>query len=950
MSKPTKLNGSLTGRTLFYIVTGLVLILVSTSTLNYVLTRQEVEKNLRIQMQDQIQRIGRSQQEVLLLGKDMTTAIREIAKRELGSASAYDVDKRYHELFMRYPDGAIRSRPEYGDGALYSTLWAPATTQDNAMFRRLFVVFYDLCQQYGPVVRTRFLNLYYVARNGANIAYDPEVPSWVYDAPADYNPTDQNWVNYGWPENNPNRATLTTPPEHDPIPNLDIVSIITPLDVQGEYLGSVGLTMRYDVLINEFGKSIIPQSTQVLFRRDGVLIAHSEHRQEILGGDGELNMQHLGDERLVMLYGAAITAKNLPEVSYNKATNSYYAVTRLEGTDWYTANLVPASVVTDKASVAAQWVLWSSFLSLLLLVTMLATILNRQVARPLKKLAATAQQIAAGDLDVRLTVEHDDEVGDLTTAISHMVGQLQLRDHANTAEKNELANALESTRTTEMRFRALLEYAADVIIVLDDDGIMRFIAPSVEKATGFTIEEWAGRPGISVVHPDDQVLATRALSRLMINPDEIVTNLEFRIQHKDGRWQYYSATGINQLSNQTVRGIVINAHNIDEKKRHEEDMQKQQEALYQSEKLTSMGALLAGVAHELNNPLSVVVGWALMLEAESTDDQSRHALEKLRGSAERCARIVKTFLAMAKHTKPKREICNINDIIFLALDITSYILRTTGVEVVQDIDQELPDINADPDQLHQVFVNLLINAQQAMSTWPGESRITINTRHDPITRTVTATIHDSGPGIAENIRTMIFEPFYTTKPSGTGIGLSVSRGLVRSNNGTIELAAQVSPGAVFNVSFPVVTEADLLDQNLLSEQRTTTTTTTRTVLVVDDEQDICEISGKILRNEGHKVYLAGDANQALRLIEELPIDIIVSDMRMPGLDGQGLYRILTTVAPVLTRRIIFVTGDTLSYDIMAFFNDVGCPYLEKPIHPKELVSMIESMSIAMALE
>ena len=341
----------------------------------------------------------------------MTTAIRELARQTLEVAPNYDINKRYNELFMRYPDGAIRNRPAYADGAIFATLWAPKITVEDDLFRRSFVLFYDLCQQYGPVVRTRFLNLYFVIRNGANIAYDPEVPSWVFDAAADYDPTDQNWVNYGWPENNPQRITLITPPEHDPIPNLDVVSVVTPLDVQGQYIGAIGFTLRYQTLIKAFGESIIPKSTQVLFRSDGVLIAHSERKQEILAGNGKITMQDLGDANLAMLYKATKTTANLPAVGYDNNTNSYYAVTRLEGADWYTASLVPASVVNDQAATAAQWVLWSSLLSLMLLVSMLTMILNRQIARPLKGLAAAAKQVAAGDLNVRLPVERDDEVG-----------------------------------------------------------------------------------------------------------------------------------------------------------------------------------------------------------------------------------------------------------------------------------------------------------------------------------------------------------------------------------------------------------------------------------------------------------------------------------------------------------------------------------------------------------
>ena len=940
-STPRLLN-SLTGRTLLYIATGMTLIVLFTSALNYHLTKQEVESNLRAQMQDQIHRIGSSQDGTLLLARDLTVAVRDIALAELTGPPKYDVDQRYHELFMRYPDGAIRNRPAYGDGTRFATLWAPKSTLEDAMFRRLFVLFYDLCQQHGPLMRTRFFNFFFVIRNGANIGFDPDQPNWVYDAAADYDPTDQMWVNIGWPENNPERRTLFTHPERDPIPNRYGVSEITPLDLDGRYLGSLGLTINYTAFTRELSENVIPHSTQVLFRADGLLIAHPDHTRDILESNGTLKIRDLDDPRLAMLQRETLAAATLPVVGYDAATDQYYAVAHLQGAEWYTASLVPGSVVHERAFAAARWVLWTALLSLALLIALLAVILNRQIARPLRGLAGAAKRVAGGDLSARLPIERNDEVGELTEALNDMTAQLQLREDTNAAEKAELATALDATRTAETRFRALIEYAADVILVVDENGVMRFVAPSVEKAMGYTVEEWLGQSGFSFIHPDDRAMTMQALNRLLSQPDTMVTGLEYRVRHKDGTWQYYAATAINQLANPSVRGIVVNLRNIGEEKRYEEEMQKQREALYQSEKLTAMGALLAGVAHELNNPLSIVVGRALMLEAEARDEQTRASLEKLRSSTERCARIVKTFLAMARNHKPEREICNVNDILQLALDITGYSLKSSGVELQLELDPELPDIDADPDQLHQVFVNLLINAQQALAAWSGERRLVVRTRHDRLHDTVAVTISDSGPGVPANLRGRIFEPFFTTKPSGTGIGLSVSQGLVTANNGSMTLD-EIAAGASFTVAFPAVRQERLAAGAAVG--RTADNGGAREIVVVDDDEDVREMIRDMLVAEGHRVHLAADARQALRILHEHPVEAIVSDIRMPGLDGPGLYQALAAIAPEMRSRIIFVTGDALSGDVQAFLRDSGCPHLEKPITPADLSRAVRSLAL-----
>ena len=250
--------------------------------------------------------------------------------------------------------------------------------------------------------------------------------------------------------------------------------------------------------------------------------------------------------------------------------------------------------------------------------------------------------------------------------------------------------------------------------------------------------------------------------------------------------------------------ILALARDIDDKKRSAEELARQRESLYQREKLAALGSLLAGVAHELNNPLSVVVARAVLLE-ERGNPGTQAAAQKIRTAAERCARIVRTFLAMARQQQPERGPVAVNDVVAAALDITGYAVRTSGIDVTLDLADDMPLILADADQLHQVLLNLIINAQQSLQDRPRPRRIRVTSRFDPRDDVVRLTVADNGPGIPPAVRARIFEPYFTTKPVGVGlgVGLAVSLGIVEAHGGTLTVECPESGGAVFTITLPV---------------------------------------------------------------------------------------------------------------------------------------------------
>jgi signal transduction histidine kinase/CheY-like chemotaxis protein len=367
-----------------------------------------------------------------------------------------------------------------------------------------------------------------------------------------------------------------------------------------------------------------------------------------------------------------------------------------------------------------------------------------------------------------------------------------------------------------------------------------------------------------------------------------------------------------------------------DRRANEEEIGRQREALLQREKLAAMGELLAGVAHELNNPLSVVTGQAALLRQIAGEGPLAVRAEKISQAAERCARIVKNFLALARQRPPERQRVQLNRVIREAVELVAYPLKVDNVEVSFDLSDDLPVLWADPYQLQQVVVNLITNAHHAMRETPPPRRLTLTSRFDPDQGRVSLEVADTGPGISPAIRDRIFEPFFTTKPSGqgTGLGLSLCQGIVEGHGGSIGVESEASKGAAFRIELPVgavpAAEAEVRAGEEIQP------IAGKAILVVDDEPEVAGVLTDLLSADGHQVETAANGMIAIDKLRERSYDLIVSDLKMPELDGPGLYLEVKRRHPDLIRRFVFVTGDILGPETRAFLDETGAPNLSKP--------------------
>ncbi|HYG89589.1 MAG TPA: PAS domain S-box protein [Azospirillum sp.] len=490
-------------------------------------------------------------------------------------------------------------------------------------------------------------------------------------------------------------------------------------------------------------------------------------------------------------------------------------------------------------------------------------------------------------------------------------------------------------RDSEQRFRRLAEaHPVPVVVIALDEGACIFASPPLAELLTVPLDELLGRP----LHGffADSSCADRILDS--IRNEHSLNGIEVLLRAADGR-EFWAALDARLIDLDGRPAAVVGMTDLTERKRAEAEIERQRETLHQSEKLAALGSLLAGVAHELNNPLSVVVGHATMLQELAPDAPSRDRAAKIKAAAERCARIVRTFLAMARKKPQERGPVRLDTVIEGVLEILAYGLRTSGIEVERALDPTLPPVFGDGDQLHQVIMNLIVNAQQALQGHPPPRRLRVAAR--ALGGEICVEVADNGPGIEPDILKRIFDPFFTTKPMGlgTGIGLSVCHSIVQAHGGRIEVDSRPGAGTTFTVRLPV---SDAPDQPAATEMRAASAGRAARILVVDDEPEIGELLAEMLAHEGHEATVVSNGRAALEWLASQSTDLIISDLRMPEMDGATLYRELAARRPELLHRILFITGDSLSPDLTQFLAETGVPVIEKPYDLRDVARQVEA--------
>jgi two-component system NtrC family sensor kinase len=536
----------------------------------------------------------------------------------------------------------------------------------------------------------------------------------------------------------------------------------------------------------------------------------------------------------------------------------------------------------------------------------------------------------------------DNQQGERTFSENDQYLLSALADYAAIAIEN--ARLYHEVKTSEERYRDLFSNANDLIFTLDTH--LRFLSTNnmAPNITGYSSEELLGRYVKDFTFEANWDQAERSFAELLMGQN--IQPFELQILRFDKEIAYLEVNARLIDTGNQIREIHCIARNVSERRRLEEQ-------LIHAEKLSAIGQLVAGVAHELNNPLTSVSGYTqLLLRDQKTPDIIRDDLKQIHTQADRAARIVQNLLLFAREHKAERLPTNLNEVIRSTLSLRAYQLRVDNIQVELLLDPQLPVTVADPYQLQQVMLNLINNAHHAMlDNRDGPNKLTLQTGvlNDPVEPMVYFSVRDTGPGIPEHILNRIFDPFYTTKPvgQGTGLGLSICYGIVQEHGGKIRAESDAGVGTLLTVEIPLLSPAaashfhpmvpDIGVKHREQAQQS------YDILVVDDEQPVSNLLARLIRDLGHQPYIVHSGTEALEAISKRHFDLILSDVKMPGMTGFELHQHIKQQNSVLASRLIFVTGDTMSAATQARIESSGNLSLAKPFSLDKLEAMVQEL-------
>ena len=486
----------------------------------------------------------------------------------------------------------------------------------------------------------------------------------------------------------------------------------------------------------------------------------------------------------------------------------------------------------------------------------------------------------------------------------------------------ECSSLLESYEAGRRSWRDVVDAIAPALCIVDETGSIRRANQAFSDLVGTEPVAVVGRSWRELLPADWRPEVERLLSAA-----GQLSEIELR-RGDDA----YAASSVPFASGDKASVVLL----FDDRT----ERRRLQDQLIQSEKMSAVGQLIAGIAHDLNNPLASVVGFAdFLAERPDVPASLREPLGVIREEAERASNIVKSLLGFARKQDRRRQPTPLKPLLEATLLLLRNELMARGCDSRLEVEADLPAPSADANQLQQVLVNLINNAAQAIASSGRPGTIVVRGRRwlDGIAIDVI----DDGPGMSEELAARVFDPFFTTKPEGhgTGLGLSISHGIVKEHGGRITLLTEQGRGATFTVQLPaappgVPTALDSAPHPPAPRLR---------VLVVDDEPHILHYMRATLEAWGHDVEIADDGDVALERATAELFDVVITDLRMPRLGGREFYEALRTRAPERADRLVFSTGDTVRGDTLAFLESIRRPYLKKPFGLDELRGLLASV-------
>jgi PAS domain S-box-containing protein len=594
-------------------------------------------------------------------------------------------------------------------------------------------------------------------------------------------------------------------------------------------------------------------------------------------------------------------------------------------------------------------------------------LLNREVSSLYQKPADRAEEqnqlttlgfLRAHEVTLRHRVDGHEVVAVHTTAaIRDPAGKFVRYQgtFVDVTEQREMERRLH--REQEFAGR-LMDSFPDLVIALDKDGRYTFVSPQIYEILGFRPEELIGKRMGGRTDPADRTAMLELFDDLILKRLS-EGQIEYRTQHKNGAWRVFRASARPlHDENGSITGVIASARDITEQ-------QRLQQQVIQSERLAAMGQMIAGVAHELNNPLTAILGVTELLRDQAKDETESRQLDLAHRQARRAAHIVQSLLVFSRPSTPRSTLLHLPDLLQRTLQLHEHSLRSNHIHVDLAARPDLPTVLGDSNQLTQVFLNLIVNAEQAIHE--VRERGTLRIRLGVVGDRELITFQDDGVGIRRELLPRIFDPFFTTKRPGrgTGLGLSICMAIVREHNGDISAQPGPDGGSVFTVSLPVCTESVVVVPSSAPVVHRAETTeapasalSSKKILVVDDEESILELVNDSLGARGCSVDRASSSEKAMELAIQNSYDVILCDLNLESVSGRVVsgFDLHDSIMEVLSERpgprpaFVFMTGDLVGAAVGEQAGREGNRFLQKPFRISELLSILSELPSAAVLQ
>ncbi|MEP0882712.1 methyl-accepting chemotaxis protein [Trichocoleus sp. ST-U3] len=527
LSSQAKTKKSLARRTLIQIAFSVTAVIVGSTAISYFQIVSTLKSQTLDQLKSHVIERGQREQSIFLMAEDNHAIFKEEWLRRLENTDSEGVKARFDQLFVRFPDGATRNRPNLFDGKRQAGVFIDKPVLINDDIRRRVVTSYDLINAYGPPWHNRFPDLYLNMPENIAVIYWPDYPTWAQDAPVGFDLSKEEYVWVGDQKHNPARETVWSGAQIDGVAKIWILSCVTPIYSNDRIIGTLG----QDVLLNDLFKRTIEEHIEggynLIFRKDGRLIAHPQLMEQIQQQKGEFKILESGDTQLKRIFEAVTNKATDQVVIDNPNESNYLAVTTLQGPDWYFVTVLPKAILAEKAISLARFTLLLGFGSLMIVVAIVFWVLRRRIATPLEEITVATNRIANGEFQVVLDDSSQDELGRLAQAFNTMIREVAAKTTELEAKTTELQINLEqqaisvnqttatmdelntSSRQAAEQAEAAATGARQVLILIDDS------EQKNGSGTASSLKAKVEQIGEQILHFRDQTTQINAISNLV---------------------------------------------------------------------------------------------------------------------------------------------------------------------------------------------------------------------------------------------------------------------------------------------------------------------------------------------------------------------------------------------------------------------------------------------------